>query len=190
MKTKWSILIPSTEIRRGMTMELVDEFLDQIESNNLNGIVEVVTLFDNGESSIGKKRNELMELAKGEYISFFDSDDKPSNVYVSKCMEGISQGVDCCSLKGVITWDGTKPELFEHSLKYNEYKTTENDIKYERYPNHLNCIKKSLIFDFKFPEINHGEDTDFATQIHKANVLKNEYYIEEIMYHYKFLTSK
>lgn len=187
---KLSILIPSTHSRMDMTMKLTDRLLDQIEFNDLVGVVEVVTLWDDGAKSIGTKRNELIQMAKGDYVCFVDSDDDISSDYVERLMEGINLGVDCCSLKGCITWDGKNPEIFEHSLRYSEYKTTENPIKYERFPNHLNCIKKSLVFDIKYPEISHGEDTDWATQVFKAGVLKTEYYIDSVIYHYKFITNK
>ncbi len=187
---KLSILIPSTHSRMDMTMKLTDRLLDQIEFNDLLGVVEVVTLWDDGAKSIGTKRNELIQMAKGDYVCFVDSDDDISSDYVERLMEGINLGVDCCSLKGCITWDGKNPEIFEHSLRYSEYKTTENPIKYERFPNHLNCIKKSLVFDIKYPEISHGEDTDWATQVFKAGVLKTEHYIDSVIYHYKFITNK
>lgn len=187
---KLSILIPTTQSRMDMTMNLVDTLLDQVEKGNYVGLVEVVTLWDQGEKSIGTKRNELVQMAQGEYFCFVDSDDEVSAQYIEHLMDGIEKGVDCCSLRGIITWDGTRPQFFEHSLIYNEYKTTENAITYERFPNHLNCIKKSLVFDIKFPEINHGEDTDWASQVHKAGVLKTEHYIDSVIYHYKFITNK
>lgn len=189
---KWSILIPTTRSRMDMTMNLVDAFMDQIEINDLVGEVEIVTLWDEGEKSVGAKRNELIQMAQGEYISFFDSDDRPSRDYVKLCYEGILKGVDCCSLRGVITFDGKNPAIFEHSLKYNEYKENHNGeaIRYERMPNHLNCIKKSLIFDIKFPEIRFGEDTDWSYQVRNAGVLKTEHYIDSVLYHYDFITTK
>jgi hypothetical protein len=93
-------------------------------------------------------------------------------------------------LRGIITFDGETPELFEHSIKYKEYKTVDNPVKYERYPNHLNCIKSSIAKQFKFPEINHGEDTDWATQIFNSGLIKTEHYIDSVMYHYNFITRK
>ena len=89
-----------------------------------------------------------------------------------------------------MTWDGVNPQVFEHSLKYKAYATTNNTIKYERYPNHLNCIKKSLVFDIKFPEISFGEDKTWADKVYESQVLKTEHYIDEVMYHYKFILHK
>lgn len=148
------------------------------------------TLTDNGEMSIGEKRNRLLENVKTEYVCFIDDDDMVSSDYIDKIMEALKQNPDCCSLTGVITWDGLNPELFEHSIKYKEYKTTNNSIKYERYPNHLNVIRTSIAKQFRFPETNHGEDTDWATQIFNSGLLKTEATIPGVIYHYQYKTIK
>ena len=190
MEYKLSILIPTLSSRADQCMSLVDKMLDQVEKGNYIGLVEIVTLYDDGEKSIGTKRNELIQMAKGEYVCFIDDDDDIAINYIYLLMEGIEKGVDCCSLRGVITWDGTKPEFFEHSIRYNSYSTTDNMIKYERFPNHLNCIKKSIANQIIYPEINHGEDTDFAHKLYASGLIKTEHYIDNILYHYKFITNK
>lgn len=144
--------------------------------------------------SIGQKRNELLQDAEGEYVCFIDDDDIVSDNYVELLMEGINKEVDCCSLKGIITEDGKNPLIFEHSLKYGAYRTVTDSpvdqVRYERYPNHLNCIRTDIAKQFRFPETNHGEDTDWATQIHKSGLLKTEHYIPEVIYYYEYLSKK
>jgi glycosyltransferase involved in cell wall biosynthesis len=142
--------------------------------------------------SIGRKRNDLLEQSRGQYICFIDDDDRVSDNYVKLLMEGINKGVDCCSLKGIITEDGQNPLVFEHSIKYNAYKTNENghEVRYERYPNHLNAIRSDIAKRFRFQEISHGEDTEWATQIHKSGLLKTEHYIPEVIYHYEYRSKK
>ena len=88
-----SILIPSTHSRMEMTMALTDILLDQIEQGGYTDMVEIVTLWDKGEKSIGTKRNELIQMAKGKYVAFFDSDDTPSSNYITELMKGISMDV-------------------------------------------------------------------------------------------------
>jgi len=188
---KLSILIPSLESRSQSLNNLLMVLDNQKKRLSISDTeVEILTFIDSGENTIGFKRNKLIERATGEYVCFIDDDDDISFYYLEELLRGIDKQVDCCSLKGVITWDGGSAEIFEHSKKYEAYVTTTNPIKYERYPNHLNCIKSEIAKQFKFPEINHGEDTDWATQINNSGLIKDEYYIDKVIYHYNYKTNK
>jgi glycosyltransferase involved in cell wall biosynthesis len=167
-----------------MLQELLENLTKQIKGK------EVEILVNSEDLSIGTKRNKLLEQSTGEYVCFIDDDDEVSSRYIDLIFEGIIRDVDCCSLRGVITWNGENHEIFEHSIRYSAYNTTNNYVKYERYPNHLNAIKATIAKQFKFPEINYGEDTDWATQVHKSGLIKSEHYIFETIYHYKFIPNK
>lgn len=210
MNPKLSILIPTTPDRHDYVIALQKQFEQQLGPINdsiaidlgatsvlwrdIYGPVEIVYWQDEKKHSIGQKRNRLLDLALGEYLDFIDSDDRISDNYFKLIFEGIIKSVDCCSLKGIITEDGERPLIFEHSIKYKAYKTIVDsfypEVTYERYPNHLNCIKSSIAKQFKFPETNHGEDTDWATQIFKSGLLKTEHYIEEVLYFYDYRSNK
>lgn len=183
-----SLLIPTIDERREMFENIYAILKMQILNNANKNQIEI--LIDNSKKTIGEKRNNLLAMAKGEYVAFVDDDDEVSNEYIESLMAAIKQKPDCVSLRGVITWNGGNPELFEHSVKYSAYATTTNEIKYERYPNHLNCIKSSIAKQFKFKEINFGEDTDWATQIFESGLLKKEVYIDKVLYHYKYIVNK
>lgn len=183
-----SLLIPTIVERREMFENIYSILKTQILKNQNKNKIEI--LVDNSNNTIGAKRNNLLEKSKGEYIAFIDDDDEVSSDYIDTLMNAIKSKPDCVSLRGVITWNGSNPELFEHSVKYSAYATTTNEIKYERYPNHLNCIKSSIAKQFKFKEINFGEDTDWATQIFQSGLLKKEVYIDKVLYHYKYIVNK
>lgn len=190
---KLSILIPTIKRHGKYLAYLIPELRSQIRP--YGDAVEI--LIDSSETdSIGEKRNRLLEKAKGEYISFVDADDSLSPKYISLLMEGIDKNIDCCSLKGIITTNGEDAHYFEHSIKYNKYKTNEGtsfefgEIRYERFPNHISCLRASIAKSFKFPEKNWGEDTDWATLINDSQLLKTEHYISEVIYHYRYLTNK
>lgn len=190
---KFSILIPSLISREASLNALrmqIDKQAKEIGWTDSD--YEIVTHIDNGAESIGKKRNDLLNSASGMYVAFIDDDDEVGSNYLRNIAEGIGKNVDCCSLLGVITWDDKNPELFEHSIKYKEYKTAvpTSGIKYERYPNHLNCIRTAIARQFKFPATDFGEDTDWATQVFKSGLIKKEHYISDVIYHYKFKTNK
>lgn len=187
--TKLSILVCTIPQRWQFYENLRDVLFEQMRDYETQ--VELLT-DDHPTDNIGKKRNRLLAEAKGEYVASIDDDDTVSASYVRSIMEALHKNpnVDCCSLRGVITWDGKNPELFEHSTRYFSYSTTTNPIKYERYPNHLNTIKRSIAIQCKFPEINHGEDTDWATQLFTKGLIKSEVYIDKVLYHYLYRTRK
>lgn len=204
-----SILIPSTPDRLPFIQALSVQFIDQLGSlldyriverpNQLAKIsqeiytnVEILYYEDNKEATIGYKRNKLKDLARGTHLAYIDSDDRIGPNYFKRVFEGIEKDVDCCSLKGIITEDGNNPLIFEHSIKYKEYKTNPEGmmVRYERFPNHLNCIRSSIAKQFNFPEKNHGEDTDWATQIFKSGLIKTEHYIDEVIYYYDWISKK
>lgn len=189
MDYKLSILIPTLPSREAMFEELTKELSKQIL------LCQGVEVLSNNDLTltIGAKRNELLNRAKGEYVAFIDDDDKISSTYIKDVLQALESKPDCLSLRGVITWDGLSPEIFEHSIKYSSYVTHTNPvngIKYERYPNHLNVIHSEIAKSFKFPEINFGEDSDWAKQIHESGLIKKEVYIDKVLYHYLYKTNK
>ena len=197
---KLSLLIPTITKRKLLLQDLLFVFDNQINQNftsNNETEIDIITYNDIEilffmiySLQIGTKRNRLLEVSKGEYVCFFDDDDLPSKDYISTLLEAIETKPDCVSLRGIMTTNGSNPEIFEHSLKYKAWKTTKNKIKYERYPNHLNCIRADIAKQFKFPEVNHGEDYNWSKQLHESGLLKNEYYTEKVLYYYKFVTNK
>lgn len=187
---KLSILIPTLPKRKAFLDDLLFNLHEQIGSHKQREQIEILISADENES-IGAKRNLLLSIAEGEYTCFIDDDDEIDKDYIKTIMHGISKSPDCISLRGILSIDGKIDGTFEHSIKYNAYRTVYvNQIKYERYPNHLNTIKASIAKQFKFKEINHGEDTDWATQIYKSKLLKNEYYTDKILYYYKYRSKK
>ncbi len=181
MKTL-SILIPTVERHEKYLKFLFMELQKQISPYEN----EIEILIDGRESeTTGAKRNNLLEKATGEYLAFVDADDSISQDYIDHLIEVVNSGCDCGSLKGAYSVDGKFDGIFEHSLKYKEWKTTDKEIKYERYPNHLNCIKSSIAKQFKFPDKHHGEDFDWSTQVHESGLLKTEFYIPDVIYFYR-----
>jgi glycosyltransferase involved in cell wall biosynthesis len=187
-----SILIPTLNYRVLMFTELYNELLAQVSANSAWGKVEV--LYHNDSIlTIGEKRNSLLYRSSGKYVAFVDDDDWVSKDYVKLLLEAISKRPDCVSLRGVITVDGENPEIFEHSIKYPAWQTIENPsngVKYVRCPNHLNCIKASIAKQFKFPEISHGEDRIWSEAVYASGKLKSEIYLDEVLYHYKYISDK
>lgn len=170
-------------------MKRLSDILDPQLQKHKNAVICLSD--DSRYKKVGRKRNDLVQRATlhgAKYFCFIDDDDRVSPNYIDLVLEGVRTGVDCCSLNGVITFDGQKPKPFLHSIKYDKY--WEDERAYYRYPNHLNAVKTEIGRQFPFPEKNIGEDTDYATQMFKAGVLKTEHEIKQTIYYYDYRTKK
>lgn len=187
-----SILIPSLPEREASLNELFIRLTGQIGDTVYADNIEII--IDDKPGTIGTKRNRLLQKSTGMYVAFFDDDDLPGKKYIDVLIKGIATNPDVISLVGTMTTDGANPEAFEHSIIHKKYETLEGvkfpDIKYLRYPNHLNCIRASIAKQFRFKEINHGEDTDWATQIFNSGLLKQEFRSREVVYFYQYKSKK
>lgn len=189
MKYKLSILI-CTMISRERYLERLIKILKAQRRRE----VEVIINKDNGEKSIGQKRNELIGKATGEYICFIDDDDIVVDTYIDSilyCINKSSPDVVGFELDYFVD-DKLTGKAF-HSIKYNSWFEQPDDVNkgqmlYYRNPNHLNPIKSVLIPDKIFPEINNGEDRVYSMSL--LPLLKSEEYIDKSMYRYLFRTNK
>jgi len=187
---KLSILICTLPERSAMLNDLIDNIAFQINTAGASKDVEVLTDPDT-VLTVGEKRNNLLKQAKGDYLCFIDDDDEIAANYLVTILQALESNPDCCSLRGEITFDGKNPEIFEHSLMYDKWRTVEAaEIKYERYPTPLNTIKSSIAKQFEFPNVDFGEDHKWAEALHKSKLLKREAYIPSVLYFYKFITIK
>jgi glycosyltransferase involved in cell wall biosynthesis len=175
MNKKLSILTCTLESRRQ-----IFENLGRVLKLQSNNEVEMLASLDSGERSIGVKRNELLEAAKGEYVVFVDDDDMVSPFYVASILMAIKDKPDCCGIEGIITQKNIGPKKFIHSLKFDHW--FEKDEIYYRCPNHLNPIKREIALDVRFPDLYYKEDQDFSERL--KGKLKTETFIKGPIYFY------
>jgi len=182
----WEILIPTTPDREPFMVKLRHELYRQIEGCKASKSIRLRE--HDGPGTIGKKRNELLQWSSAFYISFFDSDDMPFPTYIKSNLAGIEQGVDACSLKGIITEDGLNPKPFVHSIRYKKWE--EIGGLYVRNTNHLNVCLADIAKRMRFPETNHGEDHNYSMQLLESKLIKTEHWIEEPIYQYLYRSKK
>lgn len=176
---KLSILIPSLEERKPKLEQLKAELASQIGKRN----VEVLSLSDNRQMSIGQKRNMLLTQSTGEYVSFVDDDDMVSPDYIEKVLNALTKNPDCSSLTGEIVFSDGYSRPFIHSLRYTQWIDDHEGKVYYRPPNHLNAVRRAIAVQVGFPPWNSGEDRSFSMGI--RHFLKKEEWIEGVIYNYK-----
>ena len=144
--------------------------------------VEVLVLIDNKKRSVGTKRNEMVNIAQGKYITFIDDDDDISSFYVNELIEAIdNNNVDVINFISIVSLNGGefKPMYFSILNKRNYH----NDQQYFRSPNHLMCVRTELAK--QTPYVTKGYE-DFKYMADLLPKLKTEYNINEILYKYIF----
>lgn len=181
---KWSILILTLQERAPLFERLCNTLVQQIKNAYLEQQVEILYFKDDRTYSIGYKRNALLAASAAEYVSFIDDDDLVHERYVAMIYEKLLKNPDCVSLTGIITTRGENPQLFVHSIKNKEYFWANG--MYQRPPNHLNPIKRTHAIQFRFPESNMYEDTDWAMQLARSGLLKTEEVIDIPYYFYQY----
>jgi glycosyltransferase involved in cell wall biosynthesis len=188
-----SILIPTTPDREKCLYELLSELHSQMEKLNAEGEVEILVEIDNKKLSIGSKRQMLLERAKGEYILMIDDDDAVSENYLSAILEAIEKyKPDAIGFSGFMTTDGRKRENFKISkdLPYVTIQDAFGNKEHLRFNNHLSPIRKDVALKIGFKDMAFGEDYDYAKRLKESGLIKTEIYINEDLYHYKYLSKK
>ena len=185
MEILLTIAIPTIEKRKIIFNELYNELKKQ--SLPYGDLIEIIYLKDNGEMSIGNKRNELNKLANGKYIVQWDDDDWISSNGIDMIMSAINMDVDVISFN---QWCDIKQwGKLRHFHKYCSLKYTppNNKIDYENAiinftPDQKCVIKTEIANQIKFYDLNHAEDSYYMRDI--LPLLKTEYYIDEFIYLY------
>lgn len=187
METKplLSILIATTSIRNEIIKPLLAELERQISKRPDKA--ELI-INDHETDCIGKKRNDLLLQANGEFVVFIDSDDHICSTYVLVIIVAIeTSNVDCIGINGIITTNGSDKRQWFISKEYGSWYIGANGTYY-RTPNHISPVKRELALQAGFPEISFGEDAEYSRRL--LPLLKTETIINQPLYHYDFRDKK
>lgn len=155
----------------------------------LTNEIEVLISDENKDVPIGKKRNDLMNKAIGEYICFIDDDDWVSEKYIEKILKATDYKPDVIGFNSIITIDQQTPRRVEITLNHDNWdhkmgkiNGEDHPVVYYRCPNHLSPVKRKIALNINFPEISNQEDKFYSLSL--QNFCREEIYINEYMYYY------
>ena len=177
----WSVLIPTISGREDALRTLVASIHEKVARICPELRYEVCVEFDNREMSIGKKRQKLLENAKGKYLAFVDDDDEITDAYIEDLYATIQGQCHVMRLRGRI-----HPYTFTHSLENRlDMPMARGDV-FLRPPNHLNPMLADIARLVQFKDAVRGEDLDWTIRLANAGLLKNEYKSDDSRIHYLY----
>jgi hypothetical protein len=176
-----SILIPTLPARIELYYSIIQNLNNQIILNNLQNRVQILSICDTKDISVGEKRNMLLRMSNGRYVCFIDDDDKVASDYVIKIINAIQSGADVITFCGDYVENGINTPFsisMVHRGNFNEHNN------FYRLPNHLCPVKREIALSCLFSDKNFGEDSDYSERIN--NHIKNEFHIQEKLYFYMY----
>jgi len=180
-----SILIPTMHSRRTLFEQVLKEVERQIrETPEIK--VEVLWEADNGELTLGQKRNVLMDRCNGKYHCFIDDDDVLAPYFLKTFVPMIRSGIDydCASFVGAHYKKGRFVKLFNHSIVYKDW--FEMPDRYYRCPSPMNLIKTTIVRQVRYQDIRNTEDHEFSMRLLRTGLLQKEFEVDpnRPLYHY------
>lgn len=176
-----SILIATLPRRRDM----FDRLLFDVRAQIAKAGVDIEVLADNGDGSIGVKRQRMLEAAQGDYVVFIDDDDQIDPNYLTLILAALEKSPDVVGFCGIMTTNGRHARRFKISRTCNY---EEKRGVYYRYNNHLCPVKRELALQVGYKDMTHAEDHDYATRLQPF--VKTEEFIDQNLYYYRYLTNK
>jgi len=175
----WSVLIPTIPGREEKLRNLITSIYDKVARICPELRLEICLSFDNRETSVGTKRQQLLTQAKGKYLSFIDDDDEITDAYVEDLKACFDGGYPVMRLRGQIS-----PYTFTHSLENSLATTMARGEVFLRPPNHLNPMMADVAKFVQFKDAVRGEDLDWTLRMSKSGFLTSEYTSDPSRIHY------
>ncbi len=174
-----SFLIPTIVGRESSLQNLMSSIREKMARLTPDLRYELCVDFDNRETSIGNKRQRLMDVAKGKYMAFVDDDDDITDAYVEDLQATIRGEFPVMRLRGEIA-----PYTFTHSLENKLDGTMAKGEVFLRPPNHLNPMMTDVARLVRFADASRGEDLDWTIRMARSGLLTHEYRSDDSRIHY------
>ena len=184
-----SLLIPTVTRHLPFFNELWTELCRQIGDRK---DVELLAFVDNRALSIGSKRSTLLNLVRGQWMVFIDSDDLVSPNFI----EAITSALLANPLTDLLLYQTRvftpgKPDYICHYdkeiSKDSRYWEGNPPTAYYGPPAHHHVWRSELAKPFAFIDANVGEDFDWVQRV--SPLVKTQHKIEQVLYHYRYDTN-
>jgi glycosyltransferase involved in cell wall biosynthesis len=188
-----SILIPSIPERAEYLRRLIIDLNKQKDYVNrvhpTLGDIEIViddsVSFLLGGKTVGQKRNDLVQRAKGDYLCFLDDDDEVPPNYVEELLRGASWNFDIVTFKSLFKCD-TYWATISMSLSNTNDEATPNGIV-KRNAWHICPMRSSIAKKHTFSDKNNAEDWDWMARVLKE--IHTEKHLDMFLHQYNHYAS-
>lgn len=173
-----------------MFVKLLAELQRQVTEHFLWNEVEIIWHEDNKEISVGRKRQLLLQRARGIFVVGFDSDDWPAPDYLIQIVSAINcnPNVDHVGFWELCTFNGERPRLSLFSIRYHKWGENVDGYHYVRCANPKSVIRREKALQVGFEDSRFGEDIKFSEAV--TPLLVNEVFIDKILYNYRYVDSE
>lgn len=177
-----TILVPTVPSRLVYFYpKIMAQLLSQTEKYNN---IEVISFFDNKKRTIGKKRNEMLNLAQGKYVTFVDDDDRLTDDYIDEIMNALNNNnnVDCVVYNVICCVnDGNIKKLCKYGIEF-QYGDINGGLEWRGKPAHTMVWKSSIAKKHVYSNMQHGEDIEWVLRAYLD--IKTQYRIDKVLYYY------
>jgi glycosyltransferase involved in cell wall biosynthesis len=157
------------------------EMIKEIDYQIKGKPVELIYLGDAKHMSVGSKRNKLLAMASGKYISYVDDDDSLLNTYTGSILKAAENDSDCIVFD-VMYCEAGESKRVVYDINFEADRNFPD--RYERLPNHLMAIRRTIAAAVGFPDVSCGEDFGFAKGI--KPLIKTQTRIPSTLYFYMY----
>ena len=177
-----TFLIPTIQGREASLLRLVGSIHEKMTRIAPHLRYKINLAFDNRETSIGLKRQQLLQHAEGKYTTFIDDDDEITDEYIEDIVQTIAGSFHVMRLRGRIY-----PYTFTHSLDTKLDSHMAIGEVFLRPPNHLNPMMTDIAKMVHFRDASYGEDLDWTIRLAKTGFLTREYKSDDSRIHYIYM---
>lgn len=188
-----TIAIPTVIGREKPFGELCAFIQEQIAKCGLESEVEVFSICDNKEISIGAKRQRMLEESSGKYIIMVDDDDWLADNYVQEIYSALLSEPDAIGHKILCTFNYTNPMIESAS---NQWEAWADGKDARRHGFHFlrttyakTPMRRDIALEIGYKNIRYGEDHDFSKRLKEAGLIKTEVYLDKFFYFYRYVES-